>query len=169
MALKSCQMAGIKIPEDCWKKAPVWLDKAGGGKYGGLYGYNNASPKPAMVAEGLFCRQLMGTPFDKPIMEESVNYLKTALPDPRKINYYYFYYGTLSLYQHKGPVWEEWNERMKKFLVGGQRKGGKDEGSWDPKGEYGRQSGRVIVTAMATLSLEVYYRYLPMYSGMPGE
>ncbi len=167
MALKSCKMSGINIPEEAWQKAPVWLDKAGGGQHGGLYGYNNASPKPAMVAEGLFSRQLLGTPPTHPMMAESVNYLNTALPDPGKVNYYLLYYGTLALYQHKGPVWDEWNDRMKKFLLGAQRKGGNDDGSWDPRGEHANQSGRVIITAMATLSLEVYYRYLPMYGGNP--
>ena len=38
------------------------------------------------------------------------------------------------------------------------------DGSWDPIGEWGPKAGRCIITGMATLSLEVYYRYLPMYN-----
>jgi hypothetical protein len=29
------------------------------------------------------------------------------------------------------------------------------------------QAGPLVTTAMATLSLEVYYRYLPMYGAIP--
>jgi uncharacterized membrane protein len=44
------------------------------------------------------------------------------------------------------------------------RIGQREDGSWDPVGKWGRESGRCVVTAMATLSLEVYYRYLPLSS-----
>ena len=75
----------------------------------------------------------------------------------------------LCLYQHKGPVWKDWSKKMKEFLISSQKKNGKDEGSWDPKGDHGSAAGRVVVTAMATLSLEIYYRYLPMYQAAPEE
>ncbi|MEI7902001.1 MAG: hypothetical protein WCK89_17250, partial [bacterium] len=42
-----------------------------------------------------------------------------------------------------------------------QATAGSDKGSWAPAGSYGKEMGRVVTTAMATLSLEVYYRYLP--------
>ena len=36
-------------------------------------------------------------------------------------------------------------------------------GSWDSSTVWGGHGGRVYATAMATLCLEVYYRYLPIY------
>ena len=36
-------------------------------------------------------------------------------------------------------------------------------GSWHPNCRWGGYGGRVYSTAMATLSLEVYFRYLPIY------
>ena len=40
-------------------------------------------------------------------------------------------------------------------------------GSWDPhKPEpdaWGNQGGRLMVTSLSALTLEVYYRYLPIY------
>jgi len=54
---------------------------------------------------------------------------------------------------------------MKESLLGMQNKQGDHVGSWEPKGQWtSGKGGRVMSTAMATLSLEVYYRYLPMYS-----
>ena len=53
MALRSAQIAGIEIPAAVLERCARWLDKIGGGKHRGLYGYRNASPKPAMVAEWL--------------------------------------------------------------------------------------------------------------------
>ena len=42
-------------------------------------------------------------------------------------------------------------------------KTGKDNGSWNPSSSMTGDGGRVVSTALATLSLEVYYRLLPMY------
>ncbi len=167
MALMSAQMAGFKVPDESFRLASHWLDRVGGGTHGGQYGYTNKQPKPAMVAEGMFCQQLMGVPPEHKRMQESAAYLKTALPSGGKKNFYYWYYGCLSLYQHQGPVWEEWNERMKQVLRSSQIRTGKNDGSWDPNGQWGKgKSGRVVTTGMATLSLEVYYRFLPMYRSM---
>ncbi len=38
------------------------------------------------------------------------------------------------------------------------------EGSWNPEGdEWGDAGGRLMVTSLSCLTLEVYYRYLPLY------
>ena len=44
-----------------------------------------------------------------------------------------------------------------------QRNDGDLAGSWDPDRRWGAHGGRVFATALCTLCLEVYYRYLPMY------
>ena len=42
--------------------------------------------------------------------------------------------------------------------------GKKDAGSWDADGEHiGRSCGRLGTTCMTLLTLEVYYRHLPLY------
>jgi hypothetical protein len=54
---------------------------------------------------------------------------------------------------------------MKKVLLENQCKGGCPDGSWDPfnADKYGAQrAGRVFTTAVGCLSLEIYYRYLPV-------
>jgi hypothetical protein len=164
MALRSARLGGLEIPDEAMQRSDKWLDKVGGGRNGGHYGYENRNPNPAMVAEGMFCRQLLGHPPTDKRMMESAKYVGANLPTVRKKDYYYWYYGCLALYQHKGPHWEEWNERMREILVNSQERNGKHAGSWNPQGDHhGSRMGRVVSTALSTLSLEVYYRYLPMY------
>jgi len=117
-----------------------------------------------MVAEGLFAQQLLGTPPSHARMQESIKHIARKLPSKGQRNFYYWYYGCLSLYQNQGPVWEEWNARIKPLWLDLQVKNGANAGSWDAKGgNHMGEMGRVITTALATLSLEVYYRYLPLY------
>ena len=163
MALKSAEMAGVPVPAKTFELAGRWLDSVAGGQRAGRYGYQDRNPKPAMVAESMFVRQLLGTPRESPAMLESADYLKTVMPDKSRASQYFWYYGSLALFQHHGPVWEEWNRLLRPILVSSQNRGGNEEGSWNPNGEWGNESGRLVTTAMATLSLEVYYRYLPLY------
>ncbi|CAN5206243.1 hypothetical protein BH23VER1_BH23VER1_33680 [soil metagenome] len=172
MAITSARMGGLDVPDECFKSARRWLDKVGGGQSGGEYGYQNTSPKPAMVAEGMFSRQLLGREpgapepgRDDPTMQESAAYLSKNLPRDNDRDYYFWYYGALALYQHHGPVWADWNSQLRPILLESQRRGGDEEGSWDPNSRWGSQAGRAVVTALAALTLEVYYRYLPLYDG----
>ena len=66
---------------------------------------------------------------------------------------YYAYYGTLALYQHQGPVWGDWNDRLKETLPRLQNKNGSDAGSWDKGAGHAASGGRVVSTTLATLSL----------------
>ena len=48
---------------------------------------------------------------------------------------------------------------MKEALLPLQRMGRAEKGSFDPLGPTAVEGGRVISTALAVLSLQVYYRY----------
>ncbi len=166
MALVSAKMAGAEVPAESLRLARMWLDSVSGGPAAGRYGYTDGSkPSPPMTAVGMFCQQLFQVPPHDPRQGSSARYLAAAMPDPKRRDYYYWYYGTIALYQHQGPIWEEWNEKMKRLFIDGQVKGGEHAGSWEPDGRWTRgKGGRVIATAFSTLSLEVYYRYLPLYN-----
>jgi hypothetical protein len=84
--------------------------------------------------------------------------------DKGETNVYYWYYATIAMYQHGGRPWTRWNDRVRDRLVGLQRKSGHPAGSWDPDDSlYGASGGRIYCTALAALTLEVYYRYLRLY------
>ena len=164
MALHSARMAGIEVEESVFDSARRWFDHAGGGRHGGLYGYTGPqNNNQIMTATGMFCRQLDLTPPTDPRMPESAQALKMRPISVSNPAYYYLYYGTLALYQHQGPIWTDWNDRMKETLPTLQKKTGAEAGSWDKGAGHAATGGRVVSTTLATLSLEVYYRLLPMY------
>ena len=169
MALHSARMAGLKVPETSFELARRWLERISGGKDGGLYGYQAPSKiSRAMVPTGMFCRQLDLVSPDDPRMLEGARFMGRYPMREVNPDLYYVYYATLALYQHQGPVWDEWNKKLKTVLLQIQRKDGPATGSWDLSSKMAKDGGRVISTTLATLSLEVYYRFLPMYGFRKG-
>ncbi|HWC89954.1 MAG TPA: hypothetical protein VG433_09870, partial [Pirellulales bacterium] len=81
---------------------------------------------------------------------------------------YYWYYATQVMHNLPGPEWDPWNRAMRRTLIETQVKEGCAAGSWDPHkplpdGHAAETGGRIMTTSLATLTLEVYYRYLPLY------
>ena len=67
------------------------------------------------------------------------------------------------MFQQGGEPWERWNTALRDLLVAEQVQAGPAAGSWEPRDAWGPYGGRVYSTAVAALSLEVYYRFLPLY------
>ncbi|HYE98545.1 MAG TPA: hypothetical protein VEJ18_06515 [Planctomycetota bacterium] len=167
MALRASELAGVDVPEAAWRGAEAWLERVSAGAEGGLYGYSNRSPRPAMTAQGMLGRQILGARPEEPRQNVSAGYLTTHLPEARRPDFYYWYAASLALHQHQGEAWTRWNARVKEILLAKQELSGDARGSWNPEGPWGDACGRVITTALATLTLEVYYRYLPFHGQGP--
>ena len=149
-----------------------FLNSVRQGKFGGLFGYrknvltagvSSEEVTPTMTAEALFCQQMLGYPRDSASNRESITYLMKNTPRLSEVNYYYWYYGTLAMYQHGGRPWQDWNAVVRDTLISQQVTNGPMAGSWEPNDQWGRYGGRLYSTALATLTLEVYYRLLPLY------
>lgn len=166
MALKSTARAGISVPDHAFTHAGEWMGRVSRHAAPGLYSYQPGEEvSPSMTAEGLFVQQLLGLPLTDPRMTESVAYVLRHLPEwNADAPTYFWYYASLALFQHQGEAWRVWNAAMSRELVEHQRRDGKAAGSWDPTDQWSRLGGRVYQTALCTLMLEVYYRYLPMYA-----
>jgi len=165
MALKSAELAGIHIPVETRNGLIRYLRSVAGGVHGGLASYrpNEQLTRP-MTAEALVCWQFLGMPREHPASNEAGDYLLGELPGAGEPNFYYWYYGTLGMYQLQGTYWEQWNAALRRTLLEKQRQNGQFAGSWDPDCLWGGYGGRVYTTAMAALCLEVYYRFLPLYA-----
>jgi hypothetical protein len=119
-----------------------------------------------MTAEALCCRFFLRTNPADSLRTEATEFLSGQLPAGPP-NLYYWYYGTLAMFQNQGDGWEQWNAALQNQLLGSQQTQGDLAGSWSPDTLWGGYGGRVYSTAMATLCLEVYYRYLPIYDASP--
>jgi hypothetical protein len=166
MALKSGQMAGLKVDPKVLDRAKGFLTTVARGESKGLFVYtpDQVNPNEVMTSVGLLCNQYMGMTRDEPAMVEGMKFLMDRLPNPQAVNSYYWYYATQVMHNLPGPEWDKWNREMRRALLDSQRKDGCAAGSWDPKpDQWGPTGGRVMTTAINSLCLEVYYRYIPLY------
>jgi len=165
MALKSADIAGVKAQPEAWNQMIAFLQKRSLGENGGLASYNLSQPAPssAMTAEALFCKQMIGIRRTNPACQEAVAYLTERLPRITSYDEYYWYYGTMSMFQYGGDAWDQWNGSTRDLIVRLQQTSGPNAGSWEPRGKWAGNGGRIYSTALSTLILEVYYRYLPIY------
>jgi hypothetical protein len=175
MALKSSKVAGLHVNPAAFEGAMKFLDKQERKDPPGAegidpgygppkeYAYDDTNgPIPRRSSIGLLCRQFMGV--KKEELQSSVELFvkKGGVPSPRTsdADLYYWYYGTLCVFQQGGDIWKKWNEGLQSALVPTQCKNGDDAGSWTPVGDYSERWSRVGQTALSALCLEVYYRYL---------
>ncbi|RLS51299.1 MAG: hypothetical protein DWH91_19445 [Planctomycetota bacterium] len=165
MSLKSAQAAGIDLPLEVRQKMIQFLQNRGVGPAGGLAKYrpHERAPSVAMTAEALFCKQMLGISREHPSCTEAVDFILANPPTRSTADLYSWYYSTLALYQYGGEPWEKWNGKMRDLLVNEQTISGPLAGSWEPRDRWGGFGGRIYSTTFATLTLEVYYRYLPLY------
>ena len=88
-----------------------------------------------------------------------------TLGNPRR-DTYYWYYATQAMYRMGGDHWQAWSDRLHPLLVSSQTTMGPLAGSWDPHrpvpDKWADYGGRLFVTAMNLLSLEIYDRHLPL-------
>ena len=81
-------------------------------------------------------------------------------------NMYYNYYATQVMHHYGGYPWQRWNAVMREYLI---RRNAIEErheiGSWFLEGSDhgGPAGGRLYCTALAAMTLEVYYRHMPLY------
>lgn len=180
MALMSAEHAGVTVPAHSYVLASRFLDSVGSGPHGGLASYRpRERPTRTMTAEALVCRYLLAARASPGLgsahrpdprfalasstEREATDFLLQEPPGTGQDNVYYWYYGSMAMYQAGGESWERWNRAMTATLLSRQRRTGHLAGSWDPDRVWGSHGGRVYATAMSALCLEVYYRYLPLY------
>jgi len=75
------------------------------------------------------------------------------------IDYYSWYNCSLALSHVGGEPWNRWNAIVRDLLADLQETEGCAKGSWSPNSRFGLIGGRIYSTAMAVLTLEVYYRF----------
>ncbi|MDF1667125.1 MAG: hypothetical protein P1V97_35605, partial [Planctomycetota bacterium] len=174
MALKAALAAGIEIPNEAFYGSKQWFKRATSAE--GKTGYQSAGggssyipvqkgrydEVPTNTAVSLLVRLTLGELRSKCREQASIVSSETPLwlaTSTKKVNLYYWYYGTYALLKYGGKKWTAWNAAIKRALLPQQHsETGCAGGSWDPVGEWCIAGGRVYSTAMSTIILEAYYR-----------
>ncbi len=194
-ALLACWAAGVAVPPEALVHASMHFARAaeqdGRVRYAdsgiGVGPSNADGPQyrygPAMTAVGLTCEPLLGWRLDSPLRSRQLTVALEQLPsatlarggDATQLHdEYYWYYGTVALFQSGGQAWERWNAALRDALLPLQNREKHADGrrkhifgSWPAYGQgwgrWGRTGGRVYATAICVLTLEVYYRHPPAY------
>ncbi|HZL35548.1 MAG TPA: hypothetical protein VFC78_09575 [Tepidisphaeraceae bacterium] len=167
MALKSAERIGFQIPEHAIDGIHKYMFLASGGKHHMLAGYlPHDGPSGPMTAQLAFSRMLMGQRLNDGEMNEASEYLSRQPPNAGNADLYYWYYASLCMSQMRTDAWDAWNKKTRDTLIALQKPDGHRGGYWDianvPRAD---RAGRVFTTSLATLTLEVYYRYMPMQEG----
>lgn len=160
MALKSGHAAGLEIPAPVTFRLDEFL-KTKKMEDTFYYGYGRPDKSPTCTTIGNLIRLFRGTSTTDPEILDAADYLlKRGRAD---LDVYFNYYASLYLFHIGGPTWKHWNDPVRDYLIKTQATGGHEAGSWYFDNQYGKEGGRLYTTAMAAMTLEVYYRYAPIY------
>jgi hypothetical protein len=184
MALQSGRLAGLDVKSKTFDGIDNWLDVAVTAENESQFRYNpyavnskgvsriqGRKPTPSMTSVGLLMRIYSGwKPGDPRLLAGADYLLNQQLPSdstPILRDTYYWYYATQVLKYAGGERWERWNQQLRPLLIRSQVKTGDLAGSWNPyrpvPDRWGSFGGRLYVTTMNLLSLEVRHRMLPLY------
>jgi hypothetical protein len=159
-------MAGLSVPTPTLDGATKFLNSVMSATTNG-YGYQGPGSDPRLTAVGVLCREYLGWNPRKPELQKGIEILKATPANAKDM--YYTYYAAQALHHFGGEAWTHWNASMVTTLLQARDKGidpkhPHQKGSWAPQGDkYGNNWGRVGQTAVAVLTLQVYYRHLPLY------
>lgn len=164
MALKSGKMAGSTIPSPTMVGMERFLQSVSSHD-GAQFAYlPDSDPIRSTTSVGLFAKMFTGSPREAKFLDNGTALLSQWGYSPTDL--YYNYYASMVMRHYGGVRWQKWNEAMRDYLVATQEFRGHETGSWyfdEPDKTHNRKGGRLYTTVMAIMTLEVYYRYMPIY------
>ena len=181
VAVRSGELGGVKTDPRTLAGVRGLLEAAASKTDSGRYAYNPIKPEQrmsplssaCMTAVGALMRLHTGAAADDPRVVQAARLLAAMPPEygtaTRKTrDSYLWYYASQVLVHTGGPEWQGWYGRLVDTLAATQESSGPMAGSWDPLGpapdRWGIYGGRIYVTALHLLALEVPDRHLPTYS-----
>ena len=163
VALKSAALAGVAVPSPTIEGVRRFLDSVQT-QNGAAYGYRTPAAKPCTSAIGLLCRMYTGWGEEEDKRESLQRGITNlAKPGPSPAAIYQNFYLSQALLQIEHPVWPRWNAKNRTQIIAQQASFGHEMGSWFFADADTAPGGRLAHTALAVLTLEVYYRLLPIF------
>ena len=181
VALRAGSLAGLDTEPRAISGVRTLLDAAvvPGDPARYLYNPRNPQQRPSrlssacMTAVGALMRLHTGSQPTDPRVAAAARVL-TSVPatygsaTDKTRDAYLWYYASQVLVHTGGPDWDRWYRSLVGTLASTQETAGAKSGSWDPLGpqpdRWGQYGGRLYVTALHLLALEVPYRHLPTYT-----
>ena len=183
-ALRSGQLAGLSVRPETMARISECLatSRDTASRAGQQAGNAQASPRDTVTtAVGLAVElHLGGSPGDERLRPAA----KELLANPPEVgdaascrarrdanessqhDTYYWYYGSQAMHYLGGDDWQTWSQQLYPKLIQSQIHVGPVAGSWDPPrtapNKWSSYGGRLYVTAMNLLSLEIQNRQLPL-------
>jgi hypothetical protein len=167
-ALSAGRRAGFPVPADALRKARQFIESCRSDDGTGfLTQPGNGNADRLATAVGFYSLMLLGADRDHHGLADYVAQLEKDGPSTR--GEFLFDFVATNLMRDYGLAWEGWNTAARDHLLASQGTAGAGLGSWYlASREWGnRQGGRLLTTALATLTLEVYYRRPPLYPDAP--
>lgn len=171
MALRGARNVGIYVPKETIRGAIDYVKKshipstAGSALRGGFWyqifdqPFRPSRPGFALTAAGVTALYGAGE-YDAPEIREGLNFLRSGNWRPAawrmhsSFDYFYgHYYAVQAFYQAGGDYWAQWYPDIRDEIVNGQHR----DGCWEDL------VGKNYATAMATIILQIPYRYLPIF------
>lgn len=162
-ALFSAHHTDIDFPgrDEAFDKGVAYLKRMQGPKGG--FGYSEKpEDKMSLAGVGILALQFGGEG-KGPEAQKGLEFILTRKSlNYDSINFYEWYYSTQACFQAEGKTWKTWNDMFLSPLLDGQDK----SGCWSPEksdqtNKQSKGDGDFYRTCLATLMLEVYFRYLP--------
>ncbi|MCL1856873.1 MAG: terpene cyclase/mutase family protein [Kiritimatiellaeota bacterium] len=187
-AVKAGYAAGLDVPglEQCYRMiAPGMKVNFGmADKNRGGFGYTTPDANSGLTAVGVLALQLTGNAKD-PAARAGLNTMDAwtvgwkdgSFGTHSGAGQYYFYYATQCMYNEGGNRWKRWDDRMNpaytmsQTIIPAMESGYVDHtgkaraiGFWKFEEPPHVETGGIFDTALVTLQLEIYYRFMTTYS-----
>jgi hypothetical protein len=175
LALKTAREAGVKIEPACLTKCIRFFQKCEMPENGiTRYTETDQVITAATTGVGMLVHHFLLENSNSPLVKAASSHLAALAQQNwcgrgnQKPDYYLWYNCTLGMYLAGGANWDRWNSVVRKQLEQLQVQGLKknqyqdrhcERGSWPPNDMWSDHGGRIYSTALAVLTLEVYYRF----------
>jgi hypothetical protein len=181
-ALRTAQMAGlIKADDPALDKARLFVESLADPATQGFRDTRASLPKAVPSVVGLLNRMHTGgvaanfsslaAGVDHFVFKLGADYKQPtwSVDDNERHKVFYWFYGTQAMFHLGGDHWKAWNLWMRTYFLREQKQVTDDKklaGSWEPVDAGDTTEligGRMLRTCLAILTLEVYYRQVPLH------
>jgi hypothetical protein len=177
MALRAAQLANVAVKAKHLDDAERFLRLCAAGpgeRFESRYANGpGREAEPGLTAAALLARLSGEWSPERPDVLAGRDYVMQHLPPVEAAplgDLFLYHFATRVLQQLEGAEFDTWNALVREHLIRNQRTDGELAGSWAPQGmRDADQGGRLYATALSLLTLQTYYRHLPLFREVGGE